>query len=61
MSKEEEADSIAGLGLKSDYQWKGEDLVEALREVYADRGCEHRARGAVQAKMSRGKELLKSD
>jgi hypothetical protein len=24
-------DSIVGLGLKSDYMWSGEDLVEALR------------------------------
>jgi hypothetical protein len=25
--------SIAGLGLKSDYMWNGEDLVEALKRV----------------------------
>ena len=24
-------DSIVGLGLRSDYRWEGEDLVEALR------------------------------
>jgi hypothetical protein len=46
--EEEGVDGIVGLGLKSDYQWKGEDLVEALREVYAGRGREHRAGGAVQ-------------
>ncbi|MCC6019701.1 MAG: hypothetical protein LM601_11760, partial [Candidatus Verstraetearchaeota archaeon] len=26
-------DSIAGLGLKSDYMWSGKDLVEALKRV----------------------------
>ncbi len=25
-------DSIIGLGLKSDYKWSGEDLIEALRK-----------------------------
>jgi len=41
-------DEIVGLGLKSDYQWEGEDLVEALREVYACNRREHRARGTLQ-------------
>ena len=26
--------AIVGLGLQSDYQWDGEDVVEALRRVY---------------------------
>jgi hypothetical protein len=34
-------DSIVGLGLKSDYIWGGEDLVEALRRriVNVSGGC----------------------
>ena len=44
--KEEGIDGIVGLGLKSNYQWKGEDLVEALRKIYSDNGCKH-VEGAV--------------
>ncbi|MEM1986527.1 MAG: hypothetical protein QXQ02_06180 [Halobacteria archaeon] len=28
-------DAIVGLGLQSDYEWDGEDLVEALRRKYS--------------------------
>ncbi|MEM2170118.1 MAG: hypothetical protein QXM67_06970 [Candidatus Methanomethylicia archaeon] len=28
-------DAIVGLGLLSDYEWSGEDLVEALRRKYS--------------------------
>lgn len=31
VSGSETIDSIVGIGLKSDYKWEGEDLVEALR------------------------------
>jgi hypothetical protein len=44
----EGVDAIVGLGLESGYEWRGEDLVEALRGAYAGRGRERGSRGAVQ-------------
>ncbi|MGC9020740.1 MAG: hypothetical protein ACP5KE_05975 [Candidatus Methanodesulfokora sp.] len=46
--EESGVDAIVGLGLKSNYQWRGEDLVEALKELHAGSGCKHRARGSIQ-------------
>ena len=33
-NSDDSVDAIVGLGLESDYQWQGEDLVEALRRRY---------------------------
>ncbi len=30
-NKVETVDSIVGIGIESDYKWRGEDLIEALR------------------------------
>ena len=48
ISTGEGVDAIVGLGLESGYRWEGEDLVEALRGVYAGRGRERGSRGALQ-------------